>query len=261
MLKFNSNKLVIILLAPLILLAILLAKSHVLPSNLYIPLIALFSFALGGFIVFSFLKIKIDRLRQLTNTDHTTGLYSAKAINKLLNYDIERAKRYKRDLSIILLDIDNFALIIETYGKKRAEEVLKFLSTIILDGIEYVDKEKKEFHGIRSSDIAFRYEGDNKILVVMPETSAKGAFIAAERIREAVMFTPFGDRGQDSNEYLRITLSAGVVSFDKEQDTAETLLQRVNLLLLKAKITTNEVVIENPIHNGLVVFGNANSSF
>ena len=123
-------------------------------------------------------------------------------------------------------------------------------------------KRKKEFHGIRNSDIAFRYKAEDKILIIMPETDAKGAYIAAERLREAVMFTPFNEENEEENSAsnsasnstpIRITLSAAVVSFDNKSDVIESLLNRAELLLLKAKITKNHVVIENPIHNEIAL--------
>ncbi len=231
---------------------LLLFTLIVVAGSMYLVLSVLVASLITGLAVFWIQKNKLDRLTQLSNTDATTGLYNSAVINKLLNYDIERSKRYQRDLSVILLEVDDFELITETYGREKSDDVLKSLSRIILQGIEYVDEEKKEFHGIRSSDIAFRYEEEDKILIIMPETDAKGAYVAAERMREAVMFTPFNT--PDEKDYLRVSLSAGVVGFDAGIDTAITLLQRVNLLLLKAKITKNHVVIENPIHNGLVIF-------
>ncbi|MEE9350858.1 MAG: diguanylate cyclase [Thiotrichaceae bacterium] len=253
MFKFlhNNHPFVVLFLATFLAI-IILFRQAALSDFAYLSILALTSLLLGGVTVYWALRSKIDRLTKLSNTDKVTGLYNSEVIDKLLNYDIERSKRYQRDLSVVLLDVDNYEQIIDTYGQKKADETLKFLSHIIMQGIEYVDKEAKEFHGIRGSDIAFRYAGEDKILIIMSETSAKGAYVAAERIREAVMFTPFNE--PDVAEYLRVTLSAGVVSFDHEIDTAETLLQRANLLLLKAKITKNHVAIENPIHHGLVVF-------
>jgi len=258
MFTFNPNKLVLILLIPVFLLVLFATKAWVLPDSVYFSLIAFVSLMIGGWVTYTLLKTKIDRLTQLSNTDTTTGLYSSETVEKLLNHEVERSRRYKRDISMILLSVDDLAIITENYGKQKTEKVLKLLSRIILKGIKYTDHEEKEFHGIRSSDIAFRYKDEGKILIVMPETSAKGAFIAAERIREAVMYTPFEKISAD--EDLRITLSSGVVSLDLEHDTAETLLQRANLLLRKAKITYNHVVIENPIHHGLVLFAKTKPS-
>ncbi len=258
MFKFlhNNNTFVVSLLATFFAI-IILFRQVTLSDYAYLSILFLAALLLGGVTVYWTLRSKIDRLAKLSNTDKVTGLYNSEVINKLLNYDIERSKRYQRDLSVILLDVDNVEQIMDTYGQKKADDTLKFLSHIVMQGIEYIDKEAKEFHGIRSSDIAFRYEGEDKILIIMPETGAKGAYVAAERIREAVMFTPFNE--PDAAEYLRVTLSAAVVSFDHETDTAKTLLQRANLLLLKAKITKNHVVIENPIHHGLVVFDDTDS--
>lgn len=253
MTHFYKNKWVIIsLLAIAGLIGLLAQSSNV--NLLYMAVLFLLSVALGASMVYGVLQSRMDRLTNLSSTDSITGLYNAQEANRLLKYDIERSRRYKGELSVVLLDIDNFSEVNDTYGRKKGNQVLKKLSKIIVKGAKYIDQEEKEYHGIRTSDIAFRYPNEDKILIIMPETSAKGAFIAADRIREAVMFTPFSEA--EAEDYLRITVSASVVSFNPDSDTGESLLKRANLLLLKSKITKNHVVIENPINNGLVVFGN-----
>jgi len=227
--------------------ALIIVKQIPALSYVYLALIIISSLVLGALIAYWASISRLERLSKLSSTDITTGLYGSQVINKLLNYDIERSKRYKRDLSVVLIDIDDFSEVNNVHGHKKADYVLKKLSDIITQGIEYTNKKKKEFHGIRHSDIAFRYESEDKILIIMPETNAKGAFIAAERLREAVMFTPFNE--EENSTPVRITLSAAVVSFNSKSDVVESLLERAELLLLKAKITKNHVVIENPIHN------------
>lgn len=207
------------------------------------------AFLCGAAFMYWLSKSKIDRLTHLAGVDDLTGLYNAQAIDKLLTYDLARSRRYQRDLAVVLLDVDNFNRIVTEHGRHQAEKVLSFLSKIIREGIEYTDKKKKEFHGIRHSDIAFRYTKEDQILIIMPETNAKGAYIATERIREAVMFTPFPAVGKAPP--VRVTLSAGVVSFDRDNDNVDGLLKRADLLLRKAKITGNQVVIENPVRHEL----------
>ena len=238
--------------------ALILVKQIPALSYVYLALIIISSLVLGALIAYWASISRLERLSKLSSTDITTGLYGSQVINKLLTYDIERSRRYKRDLSVVLIDLDNFSELNDIHGSKKADYVLKKLSDIITQGIEYMDEKKKEFHGIRNSDIAFRYEAEDKILIIMPETNAKGAYIAAERLREAVMFTPFNEENEEKNSTsnstpIRITLSAAVVSFNNKSDVVESLLERAELLLLKAKITKNHVVIENPIHNGIAV--------
>ncbi|CAA6814949.1 MAG: Unknown protein [uncultured Thiotrichaceae bacterium] len=225
-------------------------KSTRLSYSISIPLFwfslfLLISAVISGIIVFMIMRNQLNRSKRLSNRDELTGLYGAREINRFLRYDVERLYRYNGDLSLILLDIDNFSALNDEYGVKNGDVLLQQLSRLLLKGIKYVNKEEKEFHGIRNSDIAFRYENQGRILIILPETHAKGAYIAAERIREAIMFTEFTMHSSDKK--LRTTVSASVVSFRTQDDTVESLLSRAGTLLQKAKITQNSIVMENPL--------------
>lgn len=214
-------------------------------SIFWFSLFLFISAAISGFVVFLLMKNQLNRIKRLSNTDELTGLYGAREINRLLSYDVERSRRYSGELSLILLDVDNFSILNDEYGVKNGDVLLQQMSSLLLQGIKYVNKEEKEFHGIRSSDIAFRYESQDRILIIMPETNAKGAYIAAERIREAIMFTAFTMHNSDKK--MRATVSASIVSFSPKVDSVESLLSRAEMLLLKAKITRNSIVMENPL--------------
>lgn len=214
-------------------------------SVFWFSLFVFISALISGFIVFLVMKNQLNRIKRLSNTDDLTGLYGAREINRLLSYDVERSRRYSGDLSLILLDVDHFSNVNDEYGSKNGDALLQQISRLLLQGIKYVNKEEKEFHGIRSSDIAFRYENQDRILIILPETNAKGAFVAAERIREAIMFTEFAM--QNSDKKMRTTISASIVSYSSNEDSVDTLLARADMLLLKAKITRNSVVMENPL--------------
>lgn len=203
------------------------------------------SAVISGFVIFFVMKNQLNRMKRLSNTDQLTGLYGSREISRLLSYDVERSRRYSGELSLILLDVDNFSMLNDEYGVKNGDTLLQQISHLLLKGIKYVNKEQKEFHGIRSSDIAFRYENQDRILIILPETNAKGAYIAAERIREAIMFTEFTMHKSDKK--IRTTVSASIVSFSSKADSVESLLSRAEMLLLKAKITRNSIVMENPL--------------
>lgn len=250
-----SNKPVVTLLLSLLTLLVIAAllfgdkgiwlRPSISLSIFWFSLFLFMSAVISGLLVFMVMNNQLNRIKRLSNTDGLTGLYGSREIRRLLSYDVERSRRYHGELSLILLDVDKFATINDEYGVKIGDALLQKISHLLLNGIKYVNREEKEFHGIRSSDIAFRYEGQDRILIILPETSAKGAYIAAERIREAIMFTAFSSGNNDQK--IRTTVSAAVASFNGKEDTVESLLARAEMLLLKAKITRNSSVMENPL--------------
>ena len=212
--------------------------------------ISLSSMFVGAFLVYRALKPQIERLKQLTNIDPLTGLYDASKLQKLLAFEVQRAKRYKNNVSVILFEIDDFDSLTEKFSAANNDHILKQISHIILNGDARSSKQK--FYGIRNSDIAFRCLPSSKFLILLPETKARGAQIAAERIREIVMHYRF--EMTDSKKFMLLSMSAGIVSFNHKNDTLETLLQRAEMMLTKAKMVQNNVAIENPINNVLPLF-------
>ncbi|MCK5725431.1 MAG: diguanylate cyclase [Thiotrichaceae bacterium] len=228
--------------------AILLVKIEQL-NYFTLALLITGSLFLGAWSTFSAVKGKMERLNSLVLKDKATGLYDATVLPRLLDYDIKRSERYERPLALMLIDVDHFSVFQQEYGNKFADVLLGKISSILIDGAEYYNETKKEFHGIRISDLAFRFEKQDKLAVIMPETDTKGAQIAAERFREAIMFSRFKST---TTEPLSLTISAAVVSYQQgSEDSAEDLLVRAELLLKKSKITKNHIAIQNPINNDL----------
>lgn len=112
---------------------------------------------------------KASRLEQAVKTDELTGLYNKKYILEILGTEIQRSARYRKPLSVIMLDIDNFKNINDTYGHLAGDNVLKQVAEIIRSSI-------------REIDFAGRYGGE-EFIIVAPETSLSGALRLAERIR------------------------------------------------------------------------------
>lgn len=248
MISIIINKISLSLLVLTVSMSILLIKIEQL-NYFSLAILITGSLFLGAWSAFSALKNRIERLNSLVLEDKVTGLYDATVLPRLLNYDIKRSERYARPLAVMLIDVDNFSVLQQEHGNKFANGLLGKISSILIDGAEYYNETKKEFHGIRVSDLAFRFENQDKLAVIMPETDTKGAQIAAERFREAIMFSRFESERLDS---IAMTISAAVVSYQQESgDSAEDLLMRAELLLKKSKITKNHIVIQNPINNNL----------
>ena len=134
------------------------------------------------------------KLRELSIRDGLTGLYNHRYFQERLRQEWERAKRYRRPLSLILMDIDHFKRINDTYGHPVGDQILKALSRLIRENI-------------RASDIPARYGGE-EFAVILPEADLQGAAGVGERLRAQVAEAPFKVNGRE----IPVTISLGVAS-------------------------------------------------
>ena len=168
------------------------------------------------------LKAAVDEIHLMSITDPLTGIYNRGYINERLPQEIRRAKRYGRDLSLLLCDIDHFKNVNDSYGHLVGDAVLKTFAQCLTDTIR------------QEVDWAGRYGGE-EFLVVLPETDHAGAMVLAERLRKnaAACHTRLDDGT------IPVTASFGVTGFSpieiQEPVKAETLLQEADRRLYEAK--------------------------
>ncbi len=159
----------------------------------------------------------VDEVKKLAVTDHLTGLYNRRHMNKVLNQEFQRVKRYKDDLSCLMVDVDRFKRINDTFGHA--------IGDMVLSGIA-----KKLEECFRAVDIIARWGGE-EFVVLMPKTTLKEATDAAQRLLESVSkakFEPIGDE--------QITISVGLCNTpDIEIDGAESIVDYADEALLEAK--------------------------
>jgi diguanylate cyclase (GGDEF)-like protein len=138
---------------------------------------------------------KLNEYERAAVLDKVTGLYNNRSFKKKLHYELKRAKRYKRPLSLLVLTVDGMDDIRRRYGLLALDEVMKSAAAI-------------SKAAIRDVDIASR-TGTDQISIIFPETYSSRALVVAERVREKMKTTKISDdlRG------LRVTTSIGVVSF------------------------------------------------
>ena len=150
--------------------------------------------------------------------DGLTRLYNRHYLDTHLKNLVRQAGEQGRALSVMIMDMDHFKSVNDTYGHNVGDEVLKQLADIIMNTI-------------RSADLAARYGGE-EFVVLMPETDAMRAYEAAERLRRAVEATVF----KISHEVgvLHKTVSIGYATM-KPTDTPDTLLKRADVALYDAK--------------------------
>ncbi len=177
--------------------------------------------------------IENAQLYQESVTDGLTGLYHHKYFELRLKEEMDRSKRYKHPLTLLMLDIDFFKKVNDTCGHLAGDMVLRGIAQILKDGT-------------RLSDVAARYGGE-EFAVVLPYISYKNALNVAERLGQTTKDMSF--------ENIRITISAGVGYFDGEDQDAghKELIELADRALYKAKNNGRnrvESMILSPIRKG-----------
>lgn len=138
---------------------------------------------------------KLEEFERVSLQDNLTELYNTKTFLRKLEYELRRAKRYKRPLSLLVMNIDGLQGIGRQYGALTIDDILKASADIIRGAI-------------RDVDIAGRCSHD-QLGVIFPETYSSRAVVVAERIRERLKAQPINYELRN----LRVTASVGVVSF------------------------------------------------
>lgn len=165
------------------------------------------------------LRHRVDRGLELAVIDQLTGLYNRRYMNNQMHQWMQRAVMGDKDLSIMMLDIDHFKKVNDTWGHDAGDRVLVELSHRLKENL-------------RPMDVICR-PGGEEFLVIMPETPGDLGCAAAERVRRAVSADPFliNDRGDE----IDITISAGVSTFAGPDDTMADLTKRADTALYVAK--------------------------
>ncbi len=156
--------------------------------------------------------------------DPLTGVYNRLAMEDSFSREIKLAKRNQTPLSMIVLDVDFFKQVNDTYGHAIGDGVLKHLTECV----------KK---CARTSDMLFRYGGE-EFMLLLNNTSRTGTKQLAERIRQTVAQAPCLCNGQS----ISITVSMGISSFS-ENDTRDSFFERADKALYEAKETGRNKVI------------------
>ena len=149
--------------------------------------------------------------------DSLTGAYNRLFLTTRLQEEFERHRRYSRTLSLIMLDIDYFKKVNDTYGHQCGDFILKS----VCETINAI---------LRKVDMLVRFGGE-EFCCLLPETDLQSAMIMAERIRKAIEKKEFNY----NDAVIRITVSLGVHEFRGDIDSPDTLLRTADEALYKAK--------------------------
>jgi diguanylate cyclase (GGDEF)-like protein len=171
------------------------------------------------------LQNKLKEAQENLIIDPLTKVYNRRGLWHFLGYEIEKARRYGKNLSIIMCDLDKFSDINNTYGHQVGDKVLEaFASTA------------KSLS--RGSDIITRYGGE-EFLILVPEANLEQAYQFAEKIRTETEKLKFKYKDKE----FHITVSLGVSQF-RPKDTTELFIERADKALYEAKKTRNTTAKE-----------------
>ncbi|HID07947.1 MAG TPA: GGDEF domain-containing protein [Armatimonadetes bacterium] len=158
-----------------------------------------------------------EEVERLATTDGLTGLYEHRYFQEALENELRRGLRYKHPTSLMMIDIDHFKELNDTYGHQVGDDVLRRLAEVLRSQA-------------REHDIVARYGGE-EFALLLPVTPKEGALAAAARLRHAVEVTPFRAR----EETIHITVSVGIATCPSDATTRDTLIDKADQALYAAK--------------------------
>ncbi|WP_186441243.1 sensor domain-containing diguanylate cyclase [Desulfamplus magnetovallimortis] len=156
-------------------------------------------------------------LEQMTNHDNLTSLYNRLYVEKQIDFEFNKAKRYGNVFSVIFFDIDKFKIINDTHGHLAGDQVL----------INVADTIKRQ---LRTSDIIGRYGGE-EFFILLPETNLESASTLSQRLRMAIEKMSTNYQGFD----IKITISLGVVQFRPDIKNYLQMIHEADIALYHSK--------------------------
>lgn len=171
---------------------------------------------------------KTEELKKISITDSLTGLLNRRYFQERMSEEIERSRRHHLPLSLIMMDIDNFKSVNDTYGHLVGDEALKITARAIRNCI-------------RTIDVPARYGGE-EFTVILPQTAKSDATVIAERICSEVgrLDFPF----EQAARKLSFSMSLGLATFPDDAEGLDDLVRNTDIALYQAKAQgKNQVVV------------------
>lgn len=172
------------------------------------------------------LQESVEHIKRLANTDQLTGISNRRAFETIAQHEIAIAMRYSQSLSLLILDIDYFKRINDTYGHESGDDTLKAFAEFCSNVI-------------RESDTLCRIGGE-EFAVLLPMTKLSDACTLAERLREGIARYPFYLQSQDKD--IPVTVSIGVSKLIKTDKSINDVVARADTALYEAKTNGRNMV-------------------
>jgi diguanylate cyclase (GGDEF)-like protein/PAS domain S-box-containing protein len=160
----------------------------------------------------------ITELKHISRTDGLTGLLNRQYLDKRLDEEIRRAKRYGNPLTIIMFDIDYFKIINDTFGHITGDKILQKTSSII----------KEE---IRNTDVAGRFGGD-EFMIILVHTDITVGMQVADRLSSRIRQHRIKVNEYDTTGY---SISTGICEYDDAMGSVEEFINKADMALYDAK--------------------------
>lgn len=167
------------------------------------------------------------KLHEMATTDPLTTLYNRRHLSLLADIEVERAKKHKNAFCIMLIDIDHFKAINDTYGHDVGDKVLVCVADILIAKM-------------RSEDIIARWGGE-EFLIILPKVTVDEARASAERVQEALASY---DWDSEVGFALQATMSVGISHYKEKEDLSEAIARADKALYLSKANGRNRIELE-----------------
>lgn len=164
------------------------------------------------------MKKIMDELERLARLDSLTGLYNRRFFMERLTHERQRGQRYKHQITLLMVDLDHFKYVNDTYGHLLGDRVLEFVGGLITSMA-------------RGSDFAGRYGGE-ELCIALPQTPLDGAKVFAERLRNSIGKEVFTT---NDGRTFRVTCSIGIAELDVAEQNLDKAFDNADAALYTAK--------------------------
>lgn len=211
------------------------------PSEILVPII----FVFGAIFVLVVCALAYQTTRELKKvfileqeciTDPLMGIFNRRHLDRRLQEEVIRCQRYNLFLAVLMVDIDHFKKVNDTWGHQVGDLVLKHIARILTDTL-------------RQTDMVARFGGE-EFVVLLPHTPETESYSLAERLRKTVEKTPFVLGINGNQKEIPITISIGSACLLPDDDSAFALLERADKAMYTAKHSGRNQVVRCPGHNG-----------
>lgn len=190
-------------------------------------LLAILGFIIGVISGVVFSRREIERYKREVRTDFLTGAFNPRGLEEALAYECERARRFGRSFSVLMIDLDHFKEANDRFGHGAGDIILKEFVRLVREEIRVID--------------TIARKGGDEFILILPETKSEGGRILAERLREKIDGYEF--RFPRGKSFSRITLSIGIATFPDQAKSAKALLNVTDKAVYQAKEERNKVVV------------------